>query len=243
MAYLDLAGSDGVDVFVGGLGSATTVAFADVAAHPALSGRRRILIDLVGSGWSDHDDVFPARVEDHAAVVADTLDALAVRGVRLVGHSLGGSVAIVLAATRPELVHHLVVVEPNLDPGVGTVSAQISAWTEPRFVDTGHRQLVATLLDEAGPGHQDTAEYARTMRRWSPVTLHRTAVSLLADRTPTFREQLAGLDLPRTYVSGALSAERLGPVRRAGCEIRVVPAAGHVVMADNLDGFIAALGG
>lgn len=242
LAYLDLPGSSGTDVFVGGLGAATTVSFAEVADHPALHGRRRILVDLPGSGWSDHDDAFAARVEDHAAAIAHLLDSLGVSRVRLIGHSLGGSIVIALAAARPDLVGRLVVVEPNLDPGVGGISTVIAAYSEDGFVAEGHATVVAETLAEAEGGDDGSAEYARTLRRWSSVTLHRTAVSLLADRAPTFRELLATAPMPRLYISGALSEEDLAAVEARGCAVRVVPTAAHVVMQDNLEGFIAALG-
>ena len=37
-------------------------------------------------------------------------------GAELVAHSMGGAVAIVLAARRPDLVSRLVLTEANLDP-------------------------------------------------------------------------------------------------------------------------------
>jgi len=46
---------------------------------------------------------------------------------------------------------------------------------------------------------------------------------------------------PREYISGALSNEDLEPLRDAGCRVRVVAAAGHVLMWDNLPGFATAI--
>ena len=249
IAYLDLPGpsaadprADGTIVFLGGLGSSTLAAFAPVVGHPALAGRGRyVLVDLLGSGWSDHDDGFSHTIEAHAATVGDVLDALGLARVRLVGHSLGGSVAIALAHERPDLVVDLVVAEPNLDPGVGTLSRLISAFTEDDFARAGHARLVGDVLQEAADGDDNAAAFARTLRRWSPRSLHRTAVSLLAARRPTFRDQLAGLTVTRTYVSGALTGEDLEPLRAVGCGVRVVPDAGHALMHDNLDGFVAAI--
>jgi pimeloyl-ACP methyl ester carboxylesterase len=251
LAVLDLPSASGppddgvgttATVYLGGLGSASTVAFAPVVGHPALAGKQRqVVVDLFGSGWSDHDDDFSHTIEAHADAVAAVLDGLGLRGTRLVGHSLGGSVAIVLAAARPELVAHLVVAEPNLDPGIGTFSRLVSAFTEDEFAGTEHARLVAGLLRDAADGDPNAAQFARTLRRWSGRGLHRTAVSLLADRRPTFRDQLTALRCPRTYVSGELTRERLGPLRAAGLDVRVVPAAGHVLMHDNLDGFVAAI--
>lgn len=243
LAYLDLAGppAEPVSVYIGGLGSSGLVAFAPVVGHPAVAGRgRHVLVDLIGSGWSDHDDAFGHTIEEHAGTVASLLDSLELQQVRLIGHSLGGSVAIVLAARRPDQVGALVVAEPNLDPGVGTFSRELASFTEDEFASTGHAEVVTQLLDRARAGDVNAAEFARTVRRWSSRGLHRTACSLLADREPTFRAQLASLPMDRRYVSGELTGESLDSVRTAGCDVRVVPGAGHVLMTDNLDGFVAA---
>jgi pimeloyl-ACP methyl ester carboxylesterase len=243
LAYLDLAGTSAelVSVYLGGLGSCGLVAFAPVVAHPTVAGRgRHVLVDLIGSGWSDHDDSFGHTIEEHAGTVASLLDGLKLQRVHLVGHSLGGSVAIVLAARRPDLVGTLVVAEPNLDPGVGTFSRELASFAEDEFVRTGHAEVVSLLLDQARAGDVNAAEFARTVRRWSSRGLHRTACSLLADREPTFRAQFASLPMDRRYVGGELTGESLDGVRATGCDVRVVPDAGHVLMTDNLDGFVAA---
>jgi hypothetical protein len=100
--------------------------------------------------------------------------------------------------------------------------------------------VVSQLLARARAGDVNAAEFARTVRRWSSRGLHRSACSLLAEREPTFRTQLASLPMDRRYVSGELTRESLDGVRMAGCDVRVVPGAGHVQMTDNLDGFVAA---
>ena len=233
-AYLDVGATPGhASVYLGGLGLASTVTFAPVIGHPALAGSgRHVLVDLVGSGWSDHDDTFTHTIDDHAATVAKVADALNLRAVTLVGHSLGGSIAISLAARRPDLVGELVVAEPNLDPGVGTMSAHIASFDEDTFAASG----VQSLLDAEGE-----TMGARTLRRWSPRGLHRTAVSLLAERPATFRAQLTALTMPKRYISGERSGEDLDALRATGCDVRVVPGAAHLMMDDNLDGFVELL--
>lgn len=243
LAYLDLGQADGpVRVYLGGLGSATSVGFAPVVGHPVLAGRsRHVLVDVIGSGWSDHDDAFGHTIDQHADTVITLLESLRLREVVLVGHSLGGSIAISLAARRPDLVARLVVAEPNLDPGVGTFSVQIASVGEDDFASSEHRRIVDGLVRAGAGGDIGAAQFARTVRRWSSRGLHRTAVSLLAERPASFRDQLAALDRPRHHISGARSDEQLGPLRDAGCCVHVVPDAGHVLMSDNLDGFVAAL--
>ncbi|MFC4071710.1 alpha/beta fold hydrolase [Actinoplanes subglobosus] len=239
VAFLDLGAGPDVRVYLGGLGSASTVGFAPVVGHPGLAGAgRHVLVDLIGSGWSDHDDTFGHSIDEHAGTVAGVLDSLGLRRVTVVGHSLGGSVAISLAAQRPDLAGTLVVAEPNLDPGVGTFSAEIAAFAEDDFAAGEHQRIVEGLLKLGDPV---SSQFGRTVARWSSRGLHRTAVSLLAGRASTFREQFAAFGGPRRYVSGELSREDLAPLRETGADVRVVVGAGHVLMWDNLDGFIAAL--
>ncbi|HEX7308615.1 alpha/beta hydrolase [Lentzea sp.] len=233
VAYLDVGAGERAFVYIGGLGLASTVTFAPVIGHPALAGcGRHVLVDLLGSGWSDHDDAFSHTIDDHADVVAAVVEALGLRSVVLVGHSLGGSVAISLAARRPDLVGELVVAEPNLDPGVGTMSARIAGFDEDTFAASGMRAMIDA---------EDSPVGLRTLRRWSPRGLHRTAVSLLAERPATFRAQLTALSMPKRYISGELGGEDLDALRATGCDVRVVPAAGHLMMDDDLDGFVALL--
>src|SRR5688500_3010206 len=51
--YHDLPGGGTPLLFIHGLGSASSLEFPRIARDPALAGRRTVLIDLLGSGFSD----------------------------------------------------------------------------------------------------------------------------------------------------------------------------------------------
>jgi pimeloyl-ACP methyl ester carboxylesterase len=231
-----------VRVYLAGLGSAGTVAYAPAVADARLAtAGRHLLVDLIGTGWSDPDESFGFTVDEHAGTVIALLDSLALGPVELIGHSLGGSIAISLVAKRPDLVERLVVIEPNLDPGVGSTTVEIAAYTEEDFERFGYSAILSRIRRQGDAGDDAMAEWARTMQRWSTRGLYRASVSILAERPQTFRQQLAAFDGPRRYISGALSHEDLDPLRAIGCDVIMVEGAGHNVMADNLDGFVRAL--
>lgn len=75
-------------------------------------------VDLPGFG--DSEKPAPSRfsygLETFAEVVADVIAALNVGRSHLLGHGLGGAVALTLAAEHPELVDHLVLVAPQIFP-------------------------------------------------------------------------------------------------------------------------------
>lgn len=92
--WLDLPGYGEPIVFIHGLGCASSYDYPRVAADPALAGRRMILVDLPGFGYSDKPESFSYRIADQAAVVVELVDRLALERCYLFGHSMGGSVAI-----------------------------------------------------------------------------------------------------------------------------------------------------
>jgi pimeloyl-ACP methyl ester carboxylesterase len=190
-----------------------------------------VIIDLLGFGYSDRPPDFAATLDDHAAAVAAVLDAGGVQGVVVVGHSLGGSIGIRLAAARPELVGSLLLAEANLEPGPeegsnAVFSRMIAAHSEEAWCHEKHAALLDRMADEA-PG------VAARLRLADPRVLHRTARSLTAPGRPTLGEQLLALDLPRTYVFGERSLEHSDMAERADrlgtteVAVAVVPGVGH----------------
>jgi pimeloyl-ACP methyl ester carboxylesterase len=86
---------------------------------------RLLLLDFRGMGQSAH---LPAgahyHFSDYLHDVDATLDAAGLARVHLVGHSLGGMVAALYAAARPERVERLVMLE-SLGPSVGGPGAAV----------------------------------------------------------------------------------------------------------------------
>ncbi|MGW4164670.1 alpha/beta fold hydrolase [Streptomyces sp. NPDC004788] len=237
--WLDLPGAQEEDdgparVFVHGLGCTGASDFAHVAVHPALPRRRSLLVDLLGFGLSDRPGGFDYRMESQAAVVARILDHEGLTGVELVGHSMGGAVAVHLAAARPDLVERLVVAEPNLYAGGGMFSSPVAAQDEQSFVREGFAAMLAT---------QQRADYAARLRLADPLAVHRSAVALVEGSAPAAGDLFAALQRPRAFLVGEASlpdadAEK---VAAEGIPVLVIPAAGHNLMIDNPDGFARAL--
>ncbi|WP_433135845.1 alpha/beta fold hydrolase [Actinomadura nitritigenes] len=92
----------------GGPGCTAWSDFRTVAGRLA-EGRRLILVDLAQYGASEAPDVAGPAASFHAARVLAALDALGVGRADFVCQSLGGTVALALAARRPDRAGRLVV--------------------------------------------------------------------------------------------------------------------------------------
>ncbi|WP_405631379.1 alpha/beta hydrolase [Streptomyces sp. NBC_00016] len=236
--WTESQGAGPARVYVHGLGAASAVYHAHVAARPELAGRRSLFVDLPGHGISDRPADFGYTLDEHADALAAALDAAGVTGAELVAHSMGGSVAVVLAHRRPDLVARLVLTEANLDPfpPPSAGSSGIASYTEEEFVDSGY----ARVLGKVGP------MWAATMRLADPRALYRTAVGLRRGSDPVMREILVALDaVERVYLQGALTGELDGAdaLKAAGVRVVTVPGAGHNIMFDNPDAFVRAVAG
>jgi pimeloyl-ACP methyl ester carboxylesterase len=187
---------------------------------------------LLGFGYSDRPPDFDYGMEAQAEIVIALLRSLGISGCTLVGHSMGGSIAI-LAAAATSVVDRLVVAEGNLDPGPGMVSGPITSMTEDEFVATGHAELVE------GVRNAGFADFAGTLRVCDPAALQRSAVSLIAPRRPTYRTQLARLAIPRTFIYGDknLPTSDIDQLEGDGVAVRVLVGSGHDMLVDNPDGF------
>jgi pimeloyl-ACP methyl ester carboxylesterase len=237
------AGGDAGDpplVWLHGLAGSATGAFAGVASHRDLSGWSSLLIDLPGHGASEAPENWSYEIEEMADLVMEVVSSLVECPVMLFGHSMGGSVAIACAHRYPGSIDRLIVAEPNLDPGKGALSVRIAAQEEDRFVRQGYPAFVRATRASARQGDVESRDWLPTLELADPRALHRSSTSLLAERAPTFREQLAGLSIPVATIRGELSpSEQVttdGSLRGY-----VVPGTGHEMIAGNPEGFVSAL--
>lgn len=82
---------------------------------PALTRKHRVVaIDLLGHGGSEKPDS-GYTIPHQAEAVGQALERLGVRDAEVVGHSLGGTVAVGLAQDYPELVDRVVIVDTAPD--------------------------------------------------------------------------------------------------------------------------------
>jgi pimeloyl-ACP methyl ester carboxylesterase len=192
---------------------------------------RMIAVDLPGHGESD--PLLGVSVEEHAAVVAEFLIALECGPVIVIGHSLGGSIAIALAARHPALVRGLVLIASCVKlPLVDSVGERLVA-----YLPGPVRRLVFFSMAKrvlfAPQAPADAIEVAmRDLRACRPETM---MSDVRAARAMDLTEPAAALDVPTLVLAGARDrlttpalAQRLSALIRRS-RLRLADGAGHML--------------
>jgi pimeloyl-ACP methyl ester carboxylesterase len=199
--------------------------------------------DLKGHGYSDK----PVEPEEYtldalARHTLDVMDALGLERAVLVGHSMGGGIAVRVATSAPERVAGLVLLAPV---GFGSVNlARLAEWLLPKPLDTVLPYLAWRLTARVAlalaygsgqrPSPRDVDEY------WAPtadpafVRVVRE-VTRAVDWRPGRPEELARVRCPAVVMFG--SADRIVRADSAETYVRSLPdarlelvrGAGHVL--------------
>ena len=108
-------GSGPAIVMIHGLGGQLRN-FSYAMLEPLAQDHRVVLVDRPGSGYSTADDDSEPGIVEQAAIIARFIETLGIERPLVVGHSLGGAVALALALERPALIRGLALIAPLTQP-------------------------------------------------------------------------------------------------------------------------------
>jgi pimeloyl-ACP methyl ester carboxylesterase len=240
--YIEVPGAGPPMLWLHGWQCSSTGELMPAAIQAPLRGRRSLLIDFLGHGYSDRPPDFAYTREAHARTIVALIDALGLSECGLVGHSMGGAVAVHVATARPAIVSLLIMAEPSIDAGGEEPFAGV---TEEHFVTHGFRELLEAQSKEAEvqPDGLRAAHLGIT-RLVDPLALHREGVSLERGTNPSVRSLLRTLQMPRWYLLGELSdpePDLQHDLAAMGVGWKVVPETAHAMGLQNPEGLAQAV--
>lgn len=237
LRYHDLPGDETPIVFIHGLGCISSFDYPQVAAARSLANHRRILVDLLGSGYSDKPSQFDYTINGHMRYLKKFIDDLDLRDLILYGHSMGGAIAISLAVHCIEKVSCLVVSEANLDSGGGFFSRKIAAYAEEDYVKSGHSEIVAAEKAKSN------TQWAVGLENSSPLAINREATSLVEGQSPSWRELIYQFSKKKTFILGenSLPDPEIDELKKYHIQIEIVKNAGHSMAWENSCGLAKAI--
>ncbi len=208
-----------------------------------LPGLRVVHIDLLGYGKFREADLATLSLHSQVGHIAGIIEREHPGGVWVLGHSLGGAMALLLARDWPHLVHGLINVEGNF-------TEQDTFWTKSIASDSEAAWEARFLAMVADPAHwlsQCGIEPSPTRTRWAAQVLaNQKASTLYAMSKATMREtlvpdylhkvrQVVDQGTPIHLIAGERSARHWGvpeDIRSAAYSYTEIPDTGHLMMLE-----------
>ncbi|AWI05524.1 alpha/beta fold hydrolase [Clostridium drakei] len=232
MRYHDLPGEDTPILFIHGLGCAGSFDYPEVAAQTDLINHRRILIDLLGSGFSDKPHNYLYTVKEHANYLYNFVQDLKLSKFIIFGHSLGGAVALELANKCKDNIETIILSEANLDKSnKGSSTYEFGTYKEEDFVNG--------IFDEVvNENSSENSMWAATLSVWSSTAASRISKSAVEGAEPSWREILYSLKCKRTFIFGekSLPDDDQTELKKHMINIEIVKSAGHSMAWENPKG-------
>jgi N-formylmaleamate deformylase len=203
-----------------------------------------IMPDARGHGESGAPD-YGYRYEDHANDVIGLINSLRLPPPVLLGHSMGGMTAAVLASRSPKLLRGLILADPTF------LSTKVQREIRDSDVGDQHRRILGKSLDELVADLQsrhpnrssDTIELIARARLQTSMA----AFDVLTPPNPDYKQLVSVIDIPSLLVfgdKGVVSSVVSEEIQRLNPRFLVdqIPEAGHGLHYDQPERFAAVVG-
>jgi pimeloyl-ACP methyl ester carboxylesterase len=220
------------------------------AVQKALAGDYRVVaLDLRNHGASPHAPGMDYAVQ--AADVAESMTELGIERAVVLGHSMGGKAAMMLALTRPKLVERLIVADIAPRPYPPALRAVVAAMQALPLHAGLTRQEADQALCAGVPEAPIRSFLLQNLRFEAAPPSWRIGLAEIAAAMPEIEDFTppsgARFEGPALAMAGALSpyirTEDHAAFRALFPRIGFasIPRAGHWLHAENPEGFLAAL--
>jgi pimeloyl-ACP methyl ester carboxylesterase len=200
-----------------------------------------IMPDARGHGKSSVPD-YGYRYEDHANDVVGLIKALNLLSPILVGHSMGGMTAAVVASRNPRLLRGLILADPTF------LTPKVQREIRDSDVADQHRLILNMSLDEvvadARTRHPDRSSDILKLIAQARLQTSMSAFDVLTPPNPDYIQLVGAIDVPTLLVIGddsAVSSAVAAELQRLNSRFQVeqIREAGHGIHYDQPDRFAA----
>jgi N-formylmaleamate deformylase len=180
------------------------------------------------------------RYEDHAADVLGLIRGLGLSAPILLGHSMGGMTAAVVASLAARMIRALILVDPTF------LSPQRQREVCDSDVAEQHRRLLTKnwddVLADLRKRHTHRSPEITELLASARLKTRMSAFEVLTPPNPEYRRLVSAIDVPILLVigdAGVVSLETTGELQRLNSRIRVelIKEAGHAVQYDQPERF------
>lgn len=253
---VDLPGGIGINLHTRGRGERVALLihgwavsgdiWAPVLERWPEDGPRLLAVDLRGTGWSSKPrDGYT--LEAYAADVIGVIDALGLRDLVLVGHSMGGTIAMKVAIARPQALRRLVLISPVPASGVPFKDEELAFFRSLGGSREGAEQVLGMMM----ASRPSQAAFDRAVLGMASVVPEAFYGGFDAWRTADFAGRVGEISAPTVVFGGeveqplspaVLQAAVVAPI--SGARFEALPGVSHypqLECTDALTGHLRAL--
>jgi pimeloyl-ACP methyl ester carboxylesterase len=240
IAYLLRRTPEVAVVFLHGLGCSKHD-FQAAFEYPELTDYTLLTFDFPGCSDSPYPETLTLSIDDLVEIMHLVLSALPVKDIVLVGHSMGGLVALLYAERYRTNVRGFINVEGNLSSEDCFFSRLVAHSTFSAFNNTIFPELKDRLKHAENRGFR---EYAANLEKASIKAYYDYSPSLVEySDTGNLLERYIALAIPTLFLYGAenRSLSYLTQLTERGCALVEIPASSHFPFHDNPAAFYHAI--
>ncbi|KAF2833526.1 alpha/beta-hydrolase [Ophiobolus disseminans] len=206
---------------------------ADVAVNPVLQQYGYLAYDAPGCGDTHSDSLSANDIPFLVATAEAVLSHFNITGFHLMGHSMGGLTALLLAHRHPDQVQSFVNIKGNLAPEDCFLSRQIITFPsdDPEAFMNAFIVRTRSLKSYANPLYASTLRYRVRIDAVRPIF---ESMVKLSDENDLM-EWFHGLPCPKMFMYGEENRglSYLGQLGKKGVELAEIPECGHFPMYSN----------
>ena len=193
-----------------------------------------VAFDFPGCGNSSYHENMALGIDDLVEITNIFVSRLPLADLVVVGHSMGGLVALLYIEKYAEPVRGFISVEGNLASEDCFISRQVTQYTLAEFMETGFANLRQKLSRVNNRGYQ---EYVDTLERHSsPKAIFDYSPSLVDySDNGGLLQRFTQLEIPAVFIYGSENTglSYLPHLREKGCEVVEIPKSDHFPFHDN----------
>jgi len=192
-------------------------------------GGRLLVPDLRGTGWSAKPR-HSYSLDDYASDVVQLIDQFGLSNLVLVGHDMGGTIAMRVALERPQALSRLALVAPIPPSGMAMLEPDVALYRSLGGHKQGMEQLLGMMMAHRPP----PALFERLVADTASVALEAFLGGFDAFRTAAFADRVGAIRV-KTVVLGGEADLQLPPAvlqaqvaaRIPGATFVLIPGVGH----------------
>lgn len=233
LRYFDRGGSEGPILYLHGLGCSKGD-FLPMSRCPAMAPFRLLSFDFPGCGDSPYADAIRLRIDDLVELTRRFVTALTLDDFVIVGHSMGGLVALLYCEAFPNGVRAFINVEGNLAAEDCTFSRKAVSYGFASFQTTLFSELKAELAKAEGRGfarYLATLEHGASARAYHDYAFQTVAYS----DSGTLLDRWLALAMPKLFIHGSQNDHLtyLPQLHNSMCGVARIAGANHFPFHDN----------